>query len=94
MSFFNFTTGHEISFGGKYLELVPHERISYTSTFDDKNLPGEMTTTITLKAVSAGVELQAVQEGIPAVIPVAQCYVGWQQSLVLLGQLVEAEIKE
>ena len=94
MSFFNFTTGSEISFGGKYLELVPNERISYTSAFDDKNLPGEMTTTITLKAVSAGVELQAVQEGIPAVIPVDQCYVGWQQSLMLLGQLVEAEIKE
>ncbi|WP_096671196.1 SRPBCC family protein [Polaromonas sp. AET17H-212] len=94
MSFFNFTTGSEISFGGKYLELLPNERISYTSAFDDKNLPGEMTTTITLKAVSAGVELQAVQEGIPAVIPVDQCYVGWQQSLVLLGQLVEAEIKE
>ena len=94
MSFFNFTTGSEISFGGKYLELVPNERISYTSAFDDKNLPGEMTTTITLKAVSAGVELHAVQEGIPAVIPADQCYVGWQQSLVLLGQLVEAEIKE
>lgn len=94
MSFFNFTTGSEISFGGNYLELVPNERISYTSTFDDKNLPGEMTTTITLKAVSAGVELHAVQEGIPAVIPVDQCYLGWQQSLVLLGQLVEAEINQ
>ena len=94
MSFFNFTTGSEISFGGKYLELLPNERISYTSAFDDKNLPGEMTTTITLKAVSAGVELQAVQEGIPAVIPVDQCYVGWQQSLMLLGQLVEAEINQ
>lgn len=94
MSFFNFTTGSEISFGGKYLELVPNERISYTSAFDDKNLPGEMTTTITLKAVSAGVELQAMQEGIPAVIPVDQCYVGWQQSLMLLGQLVEAEINQ
>jgi uncharacterized protein YndB with AHSA1/START domain len=94
MSFFNFTTGSEISFGGKYLELVPNERISYTSAFDDKNLPGEMTTTITLKAVSAGVELQAMQEGIPAVIPLDQCYVGWQQSLVLLGQLVEAEINQ
>ncbi|MDP2820111.1 MAG: SRPBCC family protein [Polaromonas sp.] len=94
MSFFNFTTGGEMSFGGKYLELVPNERISYTSAFDDKNLPGEMTTTITLKAVSAGVEIQAVQEGIPAVIPTDQCYVGWQQSLVLLGKLVEAEINE
>jgi uncharacterized protein YndB with AHSA1/START domain len=94
MSFFNFTTGSEISFGGQYLALVPNERISYTSAFDDRNLPGEMTTTITLKAVSAGVELQAVQEGIPAVIPVDQCYLGWQQSLVLLGQLVEAEISQ
>ncbi len=94
MSFFNFTTGSEISFGGHYLELVPNERISYTSAFDDKNLPGEMTTSITLKAVSAGVELHAVQDGIPSVIPVDQCYVGWQQSLTLLAQLVEAEIKE
>ena len=94
MSFFNFTTGSEISFGGKYLELVPHERISYTSAFDDKNLPGEMVTSITLAPVSAGVEINIVQEGIPAVIPTDQCYVGWQQSLVLLGQLVEAEIKE
>ncbi|MES2245215.1 MAG: SRPBCC family protein [Pseudomonadota bacterium] len=94
MSFFNFTTGSEITFGGKYLELVPHERISYISAFDDKNLPGEMKTTITLKAVSAGVEVQAVQEGIPAVVPLDQGYVGWQRSLVLLGQLVEAEIKE
>lgn len=94
MSFFNFTTGGETSFGGKYLELVPHERISYTSIFDDKNLPGEMRTTVTLAPVSAGVEMHIVQEGIPAVIPADQCYVGWQQSLVLLGQLVEAEIKE
>ncbi|WP_096671204.1 SRPBCC domain-containing protein [Polaromonas sp. AET17H-212] len=94
MSFFNFTTGHKISFGGKYLELVPHERISYTSAFDDKNLPGEMVTSITLAPVSAGVEIHVVQEGIPAVIPADQCYLGWQQSLVLLGQLVEAEIKE
>jgi len=94
MSFFNFTTGSEISFGGKYLALVPHERISYTSAFDDKNLPGEMVTSITLAPVSAGVEINIVQEGIPAVIPTDQCYVGWQQSLVLLGQLVEAEIKE
>ena len=94
MSFFNFTNGSEISFGGKYLELVPNERISYTSAFDDKNLPGEMVTSITLEPVSAGVEINIVQEGIPAVIPADQCYVGWQQSLVLLGQLVEAEIKE
>ena len=94
MSFTSFATGHTHSFGGKYLELVPHERISYTSKFDDPGLPGEMTTTITLKTVSAGTELHAVQEGIPAVIPADQCYVGWQQSLVLLGQLVEAETGE
>lgn len=94
MSFFNFSTGSEITFGGKYLELVPNERISYTSIFDGKNLPGEMTTTITLKAVTAGVEINIVQEGIPAVIPADQCYVGWQQSLVLLGQLVEARINQ
>ena len=94
MSFFNFTNGGEHSFGGKYLELVPNERISYTSAFDDKNLPGEMVTSITLAPVSAGVEINIVQEGIPVVIPADQCYVGWQQSLVLLGQLVEAEIKE
>ena len=93
MSFFNFSTGSEMSFGGKYLELVLNERLRYTSIFDDKNLPGEMTTTITLKAVSAGVGIHAVQEGIPAMIPTDQCYVGWQQSLVLLGQLVEAEIR-
>ncbi len=94
MSFFNFTTGGEHSFGGKYLELVPNERLYYTSVFDDKNLPGEMKTTITLKAVSAGVEITAVQEGIPAVIPTDQCYVGWQQSLELLAQLTEPEIKQ
>ena len=94
MSFFNFTTGSEIAFGGKYLELVPHERISYTSTFDDKNLPGEMVTSITLTPVFAGVEMHVVQEGIPAVIPADLCYVGWQQSLVLLGQLVEAEVNQ
>ena len=94
MSFTNFTTGHSHSFGGKYLELKPNERISYTSKFDDTNLPGEMTTTITLAKVSAGVDMQVVQEGIPAAIPVDQCYAGWQQSLVLLGKLVEAEIRE
>ena len=93
MSFTNFTTGQSMSFGGTYLELVKDERISYTSRFDDPNLPGEMTTTITLKAVSCGTDMTAVQEGIPAVIPVEHCYLGWQQSLVLLGQLVEAEIK-
>ena len=92
MSFTQLATGHAHSFGGKYLELVPGQRLRYTSVFDDPNLPGEMTTTITLTAVSCGTELNAVQEGIPAVIPVEQCYLGWQQSLMLLGQLVEAEI--
>ena len=94
MSFTNHSTGHSHSFGGTYLELKPNERIRYTASFDDPNLPGEMTTTITLQAVSAGVEVHAVQEGIPAMIPADQCYVGWQQSLVLLGQLVEADIRE
>jgi uncharacterized protein YndB with AHSA1/START domain len=94
MSFTNFSTGHSHSFGGKYLELNRNERISYTSKFDDPNLPGEMTTTVVLKPVSCGVEINVTQEGIPAVIPTEQCYLGWQQSLVLLGKLVEAEIKE
>jgi uncharacterized protein YndB with AHSA1/START domain len=93
MSFTNFTTGHSHSFGGDYLELVPHERIRYTGTFDDPNLPGAMQTTITLRPVSVGTELQAVQEGIPEVIPAEACYLGWQESLTLLSQLVEAEIK-
>ena len=92
MSFTNFAISHSMSFGGTYLELVKDERISYTSQFDDPNLPGEMKTTITLKAVFCGTEMTVVQEGIPAVIPVESCYLGWQQSLVLLGQLVEAEI--
>lgn len=94
MSFTNFTTGHSHSFGGTYLELKPNERISYTARFEDPNLPGEMKTTITLAKVSAGVEMHIVQEGIPAVIPVDQCYVGWQQSLMLLAQLVEPEINQ
>src|ERR1041384_514425 len=94
MSFTNFNTGHSHSFGGKYLELVPHERIRYTDKFDDPNLPGEMQTTITLKKVSVGTELSIVQEGIPSVIPAEACYLGWQQSLTLLTQLVEPEIKE
>ena len=94
MSFTNLTTGNGHSFGGKYLELKPGERIRYTASFDDPNLPGEMTTTITLAKVSAGVEMHVVQEGIPSVIPADQCYVGWQQSLVLLGKLVEVEINE
>ena len=94
MSFTNFTTGKSHSFGGKYLELSPHERIRYTDTFDDPNLPGEMHVTITLKQVSCGTEMTAVQEGIPEIIPVEACYLGWQESLILLAKLVEAEIPE
>jgi uncharacterized protein YndB with AHSA1/START domain len=92
MSFVNFTSGNAHSFGGRYLELVPGEKLRYTDVFDDPNLPGEMVTTVTMKAVSCGTELHVVQEGLPEMIPVEQCYLGWQQSLVLLGQLVEAEI--
>src|SRR5918995_6903275 len=94
MSFTNFTTGQSHSFGGKYLELVPHERIRYTDTFDDPNLPGEMQATITLKKVSCGTELTIVQEGLPDVIPAEVCYLGWQESLNLLAQLVEPEIPD
>ena len=93
MSFTNFTTGQSHSFGGTYDELVPNERIRYSDRFDDPNLPGAMTVTITLKAVSVGTEMNVVQEGIPDASPVEQCYLGWQQSLELLGQLVEAEVK-
>jgi uncharacterized protein YndB with AHSA1/START domain len=92
MSFTNFGTGQAHSFGGTYLELVPSERIVHTDSFDDPNLPGEMRTTVSLKKVSCGTELNVVQEGIPAVIPVEACYLGWQESLTLLAQLVEAEI--
>jgi uncharacterized protein YndB with AHSA1/START domain len=92
MSFTNFTTRQGHSFGGKYLELVPNERIRHTDKFDDPNLPGEMVTTVTLKKVSVGTELNVVQEGIPAAIPPEACYLGWQESLVLLAQLVEPEI--
>jgi uncharacterized protein YndB with AHSA1/START domain len=92
MSFTNFSGGGSHSFGGRYLELVPNERLRYTSIFDDANLPGEMTTSVTLKGGAFGTEMHVVQEGIPAVIPAEQCYLGWQQSLILLGQLVEAEI--
>ena len=92
MSFTNFGTGHGHSFGGKYLELVPHERIRYSNKFDDPNLPGEMTTTVTLKKVFCGTELTVVQEGVPDVIPPEACYLGWQESLTLLAQLVEPEI--
>ncbi len=94
MSFTNFTTGHSHSFGGEYLELVPNERIRHTDKFDDPNLPGEMKTTISLKKVSVGTELNVVQEGIPDAIPPEACYLGWQESLTLLGQLVEAEIPD
>jgi len=94
MSFTNFTTGKSHSFGGKYLELVPNERIRYTDRFDDPNLPGEMQTTISLKKVSCGTELNIVQEGVPGVIPAEACYLGWQDSLVLLAKLVEPEIAD
>ena len=94
MSFTNFTNGQNQSFGGEYLELVPNERIKHTDVFDDPNLPGKMVTTITLKAVSVGTELNVTQEGIPEPIPPEACYLGWQESLVLLGQLVEAEIPD
>ena len=94
MSFTNFTTGQSHSFGGEYLELVPHERIRHTDRFDDPNLPGLMEVTITLRQVSCGTELDVVQEGVPAVIPSEGCHLGWQDSLVLLAKLVEAEIAE
>jgi uncharacterized protein YndB with AHSA1/START domain len=94
MSFTNFTTQKSHSFGGMYLELVPHERLRYTDKFDDPNLPGEMQTTVTLKKVSVGTELSIVQEGVPDVIPAEACYLGWQESLVLLAKLVEAEIPD
>ena len=94
MSFTNFTTGKSHSFGGKYLELVPHERIRHTDVFDDPNLPGEMVVTITLKKVSVGTDVSIVQEGIPDVIPAEACCLGWQESLTLLAKLVEAEIPD
>ena len=92
MSFRNFGTGNAHSFGGKYLELVPNERLRYTDKFDDPNLPGEMHVTVTLKAVSCGTELNVVQEGIPEMIPTEMCYLGWQESLMQLATLVEPEI--
>jgi uncharacterized protein YndB with AHSA1/START domain len=94
MSFTNFSTGRGHSFGGKYLELVPGERIRYTDKFDDPNLPGEMQATITLRKVAVGTELNIVQEGLPDVIPLEACYLGWQESLILLAKLVEAEIPD
>jgi uncharacterized protein YndB with AHSA1/START domain len=92
MSFTNFGTGSSHSFGGKYLELVPGERLRYTSVFDDPNLKGEMVTTIVLRGTAFGTEMNATQEGIPSVIPAEMCYLGWQESLVLLAKLVEADI--
>ena len=94
MSFKNFTTGNGHSFGGKYLELVPNEKILYTDIFDDPNLPGEMLTKVTFKQVSTGTELNVVQEGIPEAIPVEMCYLGWQESLAQLATLVEPEIPD
>jgi uncharacterized protein YndB with AHSA1/START domain len=94
MSFTNFSSGKSHSFGGTYVELSPHERIRYTDRFDDPNLKGEMQTTITLKPVSCGTELNITQEGVPEVIPAEACYLGWQESLTLLAKLVEAEIPD
>jgi uncharacterized protein YndB with AHSA1/START domain len=94
MSFRNFTTGHGHSFGGQYLELVPNERLRYTDKFDDPNMPGEMTVTVTLKKVMVGTELSIVQEGVPDVIPVEACYLGWQESLENLRKLVEPDINQ
>ena len=92
MSFTNFTSGKSHSFGGDYLELVPNEKIRHTDKFDDPNLPGEMVVTVTLKKVLVGTEMNIVQEGIPDAIPAEACVLGWQESLTLLAQLVEAEI--
>lgn len=94
MSFTNFTSGHGHSFGGEYLELVPHERIRYTDKFDDPNLPGEIQVTVALKTVSCGTEINIVQEGLPEVIPLEMCYLGWQESLAQLATLVEPEIPD
>ncbi len=92
MSFTNFGTGNGHSFGGEYRELVPSEKILYTNTFDDPNLPGEMQVTVVLKPVLCGTDIHIVQEGIPAPIPVEMCYLGWQESLAQLATLVEPEI--
>ena len=92
MSFRNFTTGNSHSFGGEYVELVPGERLRYTDRFDDPNLPGEIQVTVALKKVSCGTEMNITQEGVPSVIPAESCYLGWQESLVQLAKLVEAEI--
>ncbi len=92
MSFTNFATGHSHSFGGTYLELVPHDRLRYTDKFDDPNLPGEIHVTVSLAKVSVGTEVNIVQEGVPAVIPAEACYLGWQESLAQLAWLVEPDI--
>lgn len=94
MSFTNFATGTTHSFGGTYTELTPHERIRYTDKFDDPNMPGEMQVTINFRKAACGTELDVTQEGLPDVIPTEMCYLGWQESLVLLGKLVEAEIPD
>lgn len=94
MSFINFTTGNGHSFGGKYLDIKPNEFIKYTDTFDDPNLPGEMTTSVWLKAVSCGTEIKILQENIPAMIPTEMCYLGWQESLEKLKKLVELNIPD
>ena len=94
MSFTNFSSGHTHTFGGTYVELTPNERIRYSDRFDDANLPGEMSVTITLTAVLVGTDVQIVQEGIPDAIPVEMCYLGWQESLVLLGKLVEVAVQD
>ena len=92
MSFTNFGNGQSHAFGGEYLEMLPNERLRYSDKFDDPNLPGVMTVTVSFKAVSVGTELGVVQEGIPEVIPLEACYLGWQESLMQLAKLVEAEI--
>ncbi|HET6631750.1 MAG TPA: SRPBCC family protein [Rhodanobacteraceae bacterium] len=94
MSFTNFSTGNGHSFGGTWRELVPGERIRYTDHFEDPGMPGEMVTTVTLRAVSCGTDLHIAQEGVPDAIPLEMCYLGWQESLVLLGKLVEPEIPD
>jgi uncharacterized protein YndB with AHSA1/START domain len=94
MSFTNFSTGNSHSFGGEFVEMVPNEKLVYTDKFDDPNLPGEMRTTIELKQVSVGTEINIVQEGIPEAIPLEACYLGWQESLALLKMLVEPEIPD
>lgn len=94
MSFTNFATGSSHSFGGTYLELVPNEKIRHTDAFDDANLPGAMQVTVELRQVSCGTELTITQEGVPDVIPAEACYLGWQESLVLLGRLVETEVPD